>query len=237
MGLELDTASQGFAFPFGAKLSGVRLTSTRSNPPSLLIESPAVRIAPSIVSLLMFHPGVRVNASIYDGVVNLALRQNGHATTVDCEFDGVNLAREHSFERSGVSATGILSGHTQLLLSSGGLEDGNGGGELNGSAMTIAPGAGIPVIRLGRAHAQFKLDGGKLTIQEFKTSGGDLEVSATGTILLAPDAAQSTLDVQFTLVPSPAAASQLATLFAMLPHPPGTRPYQLSGSLSAPRLS
>lgn len=237
MGLEFDSASQSVAFPFGATLSGVRLTSTRSNTPSVLIESPAVRITPSIVSLLMFQPGVRVSASIYDGVVNLTLRPGANGTAIDCEFHDVNLAREHSLERSGVAAAGLLSGHAQLLLSGGGLEDGIGSGELSAGAMAIAPGAGIPSVRLGNAHAQFKLDDGKLTIQEFKTSGGDLSVSASGTILLAQDAAQSTIDVQFTLVPAPVAASQLAPLFATLPHPPGPRPYQLSGSLSAPRLS
>lgn len=237
MGLVVSSAGQSIAFPFGAELTGVRLTSTRSNAASPLIESPAVRITPSIISLLMFHPGVRVNASIYDGVMNVTLRPSGNGTAIDFDLDAVNLARQHLLATPGVAAAGLLSGRADLWMSGGDLESGSGSADLSAKGLEVAPGAGIPAIRLGQAHARFKLDGGQLTIQELKTNGGDLSVNASGTILLAQDPSQSTIDVQFTLVPSPAASSQLAILFATLPHPPGPRPYQLSGALSAPRLS
>ena len=70
MGLEVSSTSQTASFPFGARLSDVRLTSTRPASAGLLVESPAVTIAPAFLSMLTMHPGVRVKADLYDGVVS-----------------------------------------------------------------------------------------------------------------------------------------------------------------------
>ncbi|MGA9725368.1 MAG: hypothetical protein WBQ86_23125, partial [Candidatus Binatus sp.] len=80
-------------------------------------------------------------------------------------------------------------------------------------------------------------DQGTVTIEQFTTSGGDLTLTAEGTVQLAPDPNESELAIQFTLSTSPAAASQLAALLAILPHPPGPEPYRLTGTLNAPRIS
>ena len=74
MGLEVSSTSQSASFPFGARLAGVRLTSTRPASAGLIVESPAVTIAPSFFSMLTMHPGVRVKAALYDGVVNVTIR-------------------------------------------------------------------------------------------------------------------------------------------------------------------
>jgi hypothetical protein len=92
-------------------------------------------------------------------------------------------------------------------------------------------------IRLGNAQAKFKVDRGFLTIEKLTTSGGDVTLSASGTIQLAQDPAQSIVAIQFTMVPAPAAASRLSLLFALLPRHQGREPYQLTGTLSAPQIS
>ena len=76
-----------------------------------------------------------------------------------------------------------------------------------------------------------------MTIEQLTTTGGDLTLTAEGTIQLAPDPAQSDLAIQFTLSIAPAAAAHLALLLAILPHPPGPQPYHLTGTISAPRIS
>jgi hypothetical protein len=76
-----------------------------------------------------------------------------------------------------------------------------------------------------------------LTIEELTTSGGDLTLTAEGTVQLAPDPGDSELAIEFTLASAPGAASDLAVLLAMLPHPPGPQPYRLTGTLNAPRIS
>ena len=84
-----------------------------------------------------------------------------------------------------------------------------GDGELSAAGLTFtSPFAQAP-IRLGDGHSKFKLDHGTLTIEEFTTSGGDLILTAEGTIQLAPDPGDSELAIEFTLSTAPAAAAQL----------------------------
>jgi type II secretion system protein N len=236
MGLEVSSTSQRASFPFGAQLSDVRLISTRNPSGSLLVESPAVTIAPSYLSMLTMHPGVRVKAALYDGVVNVTIRPTRLGTAISYDLDSVELARQQLWTIVGASAAGALSGTGNLLLSPDDIAE-TGDGVLSGTGLTFTSPLASSPIRLGDGHSKFKLDQGTLTIEELTTSGGDLTLSAEGTIQLAPDPAQSELEIQFTLSTAPAAASQLAVLLAILPHPPGPEPYHLTGTLNAPRIS
>ncbi len=236
MGLEVSSASQSASFPFGARLAGVRLSST--SPPSLgaLIESPAVTIAPAFLSMLTLHPGVRVKAALFNGVVNVTLRPSGGGTAISYDLNSVDIASQRLVAIPGAAAAGTLSGSGNLWVSSGDIAE-TGDGELNAAGLMLTSQfAGSP-IRLGDGHSKFKLNEGTLTIEELRTSGGDLTLTAVGTIQLAPDPGQSELAIEFTLSPAPAAASQLAVLLALLPYPPGPQPYRLTGTLDAPRVS
>ena len=236
MGLEVSSASQSASFPFGARLAGVRLSSTRPASGGPLIESPAVTIAPAFLSMLTLHPGVRVKAALYDGVVNVTLRPSAGGTAISYDLNSVDIASQRLVVMPGAAAAGTLSGSGNLWLSSGDIAE-TGDGELSAAGLTLtSPFAGSP-IRLGDGHSKFRLDQGTLTIEELKTSGGDLTLTAAGTIQIAPDPGQSELAIEFTLSPAPAAASQLAVLLALLPHPPGAQPYRLTGTLDAPRIS
>jgi type II secretion system protein N len=236
MGLEVSSTSQSASFPFGAQLSGVRLISTRPTSAHLLVESPAVTIAPAFLSMLTTHPGVRVKAALYDGVVNVTIRPSGGGTAINYDLDSIELARQQLWTIPGASAAGALSGSGNLLLSSGDIAE-TGAGELSAARLTLTSALASSPIRLGDGHSKFKLDQGTLTIEELTTNGGDLMLTGEGTIQLAPDPGQSELAIQFTLSTSPTAASQLGMLLAMLPHPPGPLPYHLTGTLNNPRIS
>ena len=236
MGLAVSSQSQSASFPFGARLAGVRLSSTRPASAGPFIESPAVTIAPAFLSMLTLHPGVRVKAALYDGVLNATIRPSGGNTAISYDLDSLDIARQRLIVIPGGSAAGTLSGSGNMLLSSGDVAE-SGDGVLSAAGLTLtSPFANSP-IRLGDGRSRFKLDQGTLTIEEFTTSGGDLMLTAEGTIQLAPDPGESVLAIQFTLATAPAAASQLAVLLAMLPHPPGPQPYRLTGTLNAPRIS
>jgi type II secretion system protein N len=236
MGLEVSSTSQRASFPVGAQLSDVRLISTRNASASLIVESPAVTIAPSYLSMLTMHPGVRVKAALYDGVVNVTIRPTKLGTAFSYDLNAVELARQQLWTIVGASVAGALSGTGNLLLSPDNIAE-TGDGVLSGTGLTFTSALASAPIRLGDGHSKFKLDQGTLTIEELTTSGGDLTLTAEGTIQLAPDPAQSELAIQFTLSTAPAAASQLAVLLAILPHPPGPEPYHLTGTLAAPRIS
>jgi len=236
MGLEVSSTGQTASFPFGARLSDVRLTSTRSASAGLLVESPAVTIAPAFLSMLTMHPGVRVKANLYDGVVNVTIHPSGGNTAISYDLDSVELARQQLWTIPGASAAGALSGSGSLLLSPDNIAQ-SGDGELSAAGLTFtSPFAQAP-IRLGEGYSKFTLDDGTLTIEEFTTTGGDLILTAEGTIQLAPDPGDSELAIQFTLSTTPAAAAQLGILLTTLPHPPGPEPYHLTGTLNAPRIN
>jgi type II secretion system protein N len=236
MGLEVSSESQSAGFPFGAVLTGVRLSTIRHSSGDLQIESPSVTLAPALLSLFTMHPGVRVKAALYDGIVNVILRPSGGGTAISYDLDAVNLARQRLLIIPGAAAGGTLSGSGNLWLSPVDVAQ-TGDGTLNAAQLTLtSPFAAAP-IHLGDGHSKFKLDQGILTIEQFTTTGGDLALTAEGTVQLAPDAGQSELAIEFSLTPALSAAPQLQVLFAMLPHPPGPQPYHLSGTLNAPRIS
>ena len=236
MGLQVSSTSQSASFPFGARLAGVRLSSTRPASSGLLIESPAVTIAPAFLSMLTFHPGVRLKAALYDGMVNVTLRPSGGGTAISYDLDSVDIARQRLFPLPDLDPSGILSGNGNLWLDQGNLAQ-TGGGQLSATHLVLrSPFLGIPVA-LGEGQSKFNFNQGTLTIERCATSGGDLALNATGTVQLAPNPEQSELAIEFTISPSPAAASKLSGLFLFLPHPPGPEPYHLTGTLRAPRIS
>ena len=236
MGLKVSSTSQSASFPFGAQLSGVRLISTRPASAGLLVESPAVTIAPSFLSMLTMHPGVRVKASLYDGMVNVTLRPSRRGTAISYDLDSVEIGRQQLWTIPGASAAGALSGSGNLLLSPADIAE-TGDGVLSAAGLTFTSAFASSPIRLGDGHSRFKLDEGTLTIEQLTTSGGDLTLTAEGTVQLAPVPGESELAIEFTLSMAPTASSQLAVLLAILPHPPGPEPYHLTGTLNAPRIS
>ena len=237
MGFEFSSVSQTLRFPFGAELTGVRVRSTKSTASHAALECPIITIAPSLVSLLTFRPGVRVKASLYDGVARVTIRPSIGGTAISYDLDALNIAKQQLFTISAGAAAGTISGDGELWLSPADLTADTGNGELSGAGLTISTPLASGPIRLGAARANFKLDRGLLTIEGLKTDGGDLIVTASGTIRLAQDPADSTLAIEFTIAPQPAAAARLGMLFAILPHPPNAQPYRLIGTLSAPRIS
>jgi type II secretion system protein N len=238
MGYEFSSASQSIRFPFGAELTQVRVTPMTSAAQNPVIECPVMTIAPSLLSLLTLQPGVRVKANLYDGIARATIRPSAGGTAISYDLDAMNIAQQRLFALpADSSASGTMSGHGKLWFSPTDLATDRGDGEMSGAGLAIKSDFLNAPIRLGTAQAKFKLDRGFLIIENFKTSGGDLMLSATGTIQLAPDPADSTVAIQFTIVPAPAAASRLSLLFAILPRHPGHEPYQLTGTLSAPQIS
>jgi len=238
MGFEFSSASQSINFPFGAELTQVRVSSMTAAAQNPVIECPVMTIAPSLLSLLTFQPGVRVKANLYDGIARATIRPSGGGTAISYSLDAVNIARQRLFALPGdAAASGTMSGHGKLWFSPIDLTTDSGNGEMSGAGLAISSDFLNAPIRLGNAQAKFKVDRGFLTIEELKTSGGDVILTASGTIQLAADPAESTVAIQFTVVPTPAAASRLSLLFAILPRHPGHEPYQLTGTLSAPQIS
>jgi type II secretion system protein N len=237
LSLAFTSSGQGFHLPLGAELSDVRVVSLDASSP-FEIESPQVTLAPAIGALLLGEPGVRVHAQIYGGTLGATLYRNGAKVGVSFSLSDMGLARLAALRAFGGSVLGRVSGGGWAEIA--GNKAGTATGELNFSTadLTIQVAEGFAPIRLGQVEGALKLArGGMLRVTKLSGRGPDGEIHGQGTIHIGPDARQSQIDFQLTIQPSAEGRSRLGVLFGLLPHPPGSQPFVLSGPLLTPSIS
>jgi type II secretion system protein N len=234
MGLSVTSTGQHYSFPFGARLDNVRVRSMTSPHAPLLFEGESLRIAPSILWTLLLRPGISTKANAYGGTISISAHRSGSATAVSFNTIGVKVGEYGELKRLGFTIGGAMSGAGSLMISPDNIADDSGSVSLDITGLSISAPGGGPAVKLGDAHAQLSLDRGIVKIEQLKNKGGDIAVDGSGTIRLTPDWTQSPLAMRLTLVPTPQARQKLRFLMGMLPHPPGTRPYTLRGTLGAP---
>lgn len=234
MGLSLTSESRHYAFPFGTRMDGVRLRDmTRPHSP-LLFEGASVRIAPSILWTLLLRPGITTSASAYGGTLSVSAHRSGAATALSFSANGVKVGEYPAFRPFGFVIGGALTGSGSMSFVPADIASDSGKFNFTIKSFSVNSPGGGPAINFGTAHARLGLDNGILTIERLKTSGGDLAVTGSGTIRLAPDLMNSPLSMRLTLVPAAQSRQKLQFLLGMLPHAPGARPYELKGTLGAP---
>ena len=233
-GLSLDYQGQHLNLPFGARLDEVRLRyADDSANRSTLIESPNVTVSPTIGSLLLRRPGVRIAAKLRGGWLRLALSENGGATHVSFTANDVSLA---SFEPLGRFAQGSLSGDGSIEIDGRNALAGKGALELSGKRLAVRLGPTMPPIKLDEAAATLKMDQGVVEVAKLMGHGPDFSISAHGTIQLAPSPLQSIADLTVTLEPTSSGTRHFGVLLNLLPHPPGSGPYIVRGPLALPSI-
>jgi type II secretion system protein N len=235
MGYKVSIGSQGYSFPFGAALHDVtiRPAGVRS---AAVLTSDRVVVAPSFISFLMFHPGIRVQADLFGGIVDTTARPSNGGTTLNFGLDGLQIETLKLLTGYGLIASGSLSGNGKAWLTQGGIATATGNADLKAADLQIAPPAPFPAVGLGQAEGSLMLSDGTVKIANLQTHGGDIALTASGTINLGDSAQDSTIDIAFTMIPTPDAAARLGPLFVGLPHPPGPQPYHLRGTLTAPAI-
>jgi type II secretion system protein N len=235
MGYRVSIGSQGYSFPFGAALQDVTITPAAASGGAAL-SSPRVIVAPSFISLLMFHPGIRVKADLFSGVVDTTARPGNGGTALNFALDAIQIETLKLLTGYGLTASGTLSGSGKAWLTPAGIASATADADLKAADLKIAPPAPFPAVSLGQADGTISLADGTVKIADLKTHGGDIALTARGTINLGDNPNDSTMDIEFTMIPTPDAAARLGPLFAGLPHPPGPQPYHLRGTLSAPAI-
>jgi type II secretion system protein N len=236
MGLRVSSAGQSIALPIGAKLSQVRIAP--DTPGAIpLFESESVQVAPALLSLLLLRPGIRASAAAYDGTVRITAHRSGPGTVLSFSADKVNLAAYQALRALGAVLGGELNATGSIVVMPDDPNSDSGTIHLVATGLSGRVKMPMAPLELGQLDATVKLDKGVLRITGLKTSGGDLAIDGGGDIKLAPNWQDSVLALHFTLVPAPAARMKLAFLLNFLPHPPGTRPYSLGGTLGSPTIS
>lgn len=237
LSLGFSSSGQGLSLPLGAALSDVRVVSLEPTAPFEL-ESSRVTLAPALGAMLLGEPGVRVHARLYGGALGATVYRSGARIGVNFAVSEMGLARIASLRALGATMLGRVSGKGWAEL--GGQDAAAAAGELKFRTddLTIQVAEGFAPIRLGRVEGSLKLTrGGGLRVDKLSGDGPDGAIQGQGTIRLAPDAGQSRIDFALTIEPSAEGRKRLGVLFGLLPHPPGPRPYLLSGPLLTPTIS
>ncbi len=236
MGLKMDAQRQELALPIGAKLQEVRII---PDAPGALpvFESSSIRIAPAILSMLMLKPGIRASAAAYGGKIRLNAHRSGTATALNFSANGINLAELEMLHALGAALAGAADATGSALVMPDDLVLDSGTLHLDASNVMAHISGPLGIFRLGDLNLSATLSSGVLRIESLKTSGGDLMISLSGDVRLAPDLRDSALALHFTLVTTPQARMRLGPFLNLLPHPPGTRPYNLRGTITSPALT
>ena len=237
LNLTLVYQKQRMHFPIGAKLAGVRLLSTASRPYQMVLQSPRVILAPTIGSLLFGRPGLRVRAEIYGGTVGATIHQRAGLADVAFTMDSLSLRRAEPLQQFGAEFDGMLSGAGTADLGSPDLASNTAHLALDGRGVTVRVIDGFPAMRLGVVTGVAALSDGTITLNDVEAHGDDAALEAQGTIQLAPDAADSTINLTVSLTPTPAGRNRFGLFINMLPHAPARGPYYINGPLMSPSVN
>jgi type II secretion system protein N len=235
--LALTYTDHRACLPIGAELDGVTLSNTLAPGSPPLLAGANLTLAPTLGSLLLVRPGVRLRAELYGGFLSLVLYRISGGIGVGMEANSLDLSRYDKLVRMGVNVRGFLTGNCAASLPGADPMLGSGQLHLKVTHCTLRIMRGLPTLMLGDLDGSAHLDHGVLTVDTLDGTGGDFTVSATGTIQLAADLPESMVDLRVKLDPTPSGRRRLGTLLQMFPHPPGTEPYLVRGRIAAPGIS
>jgi type II secretion system protein N len=236
--LRLTYQAQRMSLPFGAELDDVRLLSTISSSEQLVLQSSEVRLAPTIASLILGRPpGWRLHAALYGGTLDATLHR--HADLIDLNFDlsRLDLGQSAPLRQFGALVNGTVSGAGSAQLRGPQIADNNATVMLDGAGIALEVTHGFPLVRLGVVSGGIILENGTVTLKDVEAHGGDVDVKADGTIQIAQDLPDSTVDMRVLLHPTPSGRSRFGLLLKLLPYGANDRPFTLSGRLTAPSIN
>ena len=245
---------QEMNFPVGARLENVRVLSTANE--QLLLQSPDVTVSPRMGWLFLGRPRLGIRARIYGGVLDATVHQSARAIIVNFELDSLNLAdiirgvgepkvlaqtkengESDATRQLGIDLSGELSGSGSAQVTGSGISAGRASMILIGRHVKAVIVNGLPPLDLGVVRAKVLLEQGVAILQDVRAYGSDGGIEANGEIRLAPDIANSIVQLTVSLTPTAKGRAGFGLFFNMLPHAPSDGPYHVEGALTSPSVS
>ena len=236
--IRLRYANQRLSPPFGARLDDVTLLSTAGGAERTMLTSPSVVLTPTLASLLLGRPGIRMRARLFGGVIDLTIRRYAGATDLGFDAASIELAMVRGIPLYGAELGGRLSAAGSATLVGAALPDAHGGATLAGKELTVSIASGMAPVRIGKLTGAIELRGGVVTLDDVETHGADLSLKAAGTIQIGPTPEESPIDVTLNLAPTRSGRDHFGFFLHLLPHPPDAgAPYTIGGTLAAPTFN
>ncbi|MGH7931741.1 MAG: type II secretion system protein GspN [Candidatus Binataceae bacterium] len=235
--LKVAYRGQSLSLPVGAHLHDAKLISLATPDGETIVQSPDVRLAPTLGSLFFGRPALSIRAALYGGEVSATIHRTGRIVNVNFDLSTLNLADNPQLRGLGAVVDGLVSGQGIAQLAGPALPDNSGAFALMATGVTIQIGPGYPAVHFGTVTGKFRLNDGTLQIDQLEAHGGDADMKLDGAVQVEPDVRESAIDARLYLRPTAEGRHRLGFLFGFLPHPPGARPYHLRGPLIAPSIS
>lgn len=193
----------------GVKAKGVRLIqpAREADKPPMIISIDEARARVSLLSLLVGNKSVSFKIDAFDGVIKGSYFESGKEREIEVVFDGVDMARVDAIAANvGFPLDGKLNGEVKLQLPEGKASKGNGTVNLEikdaaagkGTEFTIKTPMGpftLPKMKIGNFSVIGEAKDGKLTLSKIASSGGDVDLSGDGKVMLKEVANDANLDV------------------------------------------
>ena len=202
-------------------------------------------VRPSLAALLRGNPyAMVVRADMYGGRVDgeMALSRGTFAGSLRWSDLRVDRYRAVLALLDEGQVGGRVSGAFDFEARGPNFSTGQGSGELtiDGAALTGVKmnGFGVPDIALRQTRATFKVNNGRLDIQDF-TASGDLTVQGAGQVVFRDPPVESTLNLRATFSTTPTTPDALKGALALIPRAPGAKPdapVTITGTLLRPRF-
>jgi type II secretion system protein N len=235
--LTLTYREQHASLPLGTELSGVRLAAITAPQEAPIIDNANIYLAPTVTSLLLARPGLYLSAELYGGTVNATLYRKGGIAELSLNATGLELGRYDALARMGINTSGRVSLDGSASIHGADWPKDNATVRITLAGFMFRAARGLPAIRIGKLAGTLSLADGTVHIDDVAGSGGDLHLHVSGTIQLESYLPNSSMDLRVTIEPTPTGAKHLATLFALLPHEPGPRPFIVRGRFDSPSIT
>jgi type II secretion system protein N len=178
-------------------------TAPAAGPPQSEATAQAIPIDSVKVWPSLFSMGIGYEAHLFGGTVSGSVGLWGKSHVV-IHSKGLDLARANAKASVGVDLAGKLDTNIDLVLDPDGTKT-TGKVSITGEGLIINGGTvaqyDLPKVELGQLDMALKLDGGKGTVDLFKTQGGDVDAALEGEIALAQKILLSALKLKLKFKP------------------------------------
>ncbi|MEJ2700108.1 MAG: type II secretion system protein GspN, partial [Desulfuromonadales bacterium] len=230
---EVHIGELDLLFPPG--LSGRRITFATGNPLVPTVQVSSLDLTPVWHTLVTGNPGVDVHAELMGGSLRGELRRNG---SVEAQMTGVTfsepVAKGSALKVAGMVKEGIFSGAFPLKATTTSRLDLT----LDQLRLTGLEGLGVPggTLSLGTVTLQGSGLGNSFRLDKLASTGGNLEASGSGTLLLAGQPARSRINLSLVLRPTPNLDKKVKDMLDLLLKPgrDGVYRFKVTGSLLRP---
>lgn len=191
--------SAGLSFPLGVSASDVELRIQRENDDDIRVPLESLSGSLDVLSLAMLTLKPRVSAEIGDGSVSAAFVQGDEDLYLEADIDGLNLLRPPVLPTFiGVPMAGTVGSDGSYTLARV-PTDSSGAMRLRLSGVSLGPGpiAGFTIpeaIGLGDVSLTLAIKEGKMVIEDYVQTGGQVDLQLSGDMALNPRFLSSNLN-------------------------------------------